>query len=168
MLIRAHRQEGVCRSYIHAIAARCGLSCSFRDFDYGIDLSVHAITRRGKRYTESGFQLDIQAKSDTAVHLTDAYVHYDMEVKTYDDLRDTEVGIPRILVLLVMPADEAAWTEQNEDHLLIRTCAYWMSLKGMNPTDNTATIRVEVPRVNVFSVDALQGLMDRVKKGEEL
>jgi hypothetical protein len=47
-----------------------------------------------------------------------------MEVKTYDDLRDPGVGCPRILVLLVMPEDESAWTEQSEDHLLIRKCAF--------------------------------------------
>jgi hypothetical protein len=65
VLIQTHRQEAVSRAYIHAIAARCGLGCSFRDFDYGIDLSVHAIRRVGHRYVESGFNLDIQAKSTT-------------------------------------------------------------------------------------------------------
>jgi hypothetical protein len=168
VLTRAHRQESVSRAYIHAIAARCGLSCSFRDFDYGIDLSVHAIRRKGQRYAESGFNLDIQAKSVTNPALTTTHVLYDMEVKTYEDLRDPEVGCPRILVLLVMPPDEAMWTEQTEEHLLLRKCAYWMSLKGMGPTPNTATIRIPVPRVKIFSITTLQTLMDRVRKREEL
>jgi len=150
------------------IAARCGLGCSFRDFDYGIDLSVHTICRKGRRYVESGFNLDIQAKSSTTPAVTNSQVLYDMEVKTYDDLRDPAVGCPRILVLLVLPQDEAAWTEQNEDHLLLRQCAYWMSLKGMDSTTNTETIRVRIPRGNVFSVAALTQLMDKVRKREEL
>ncbi len=82
MLIRTHRQEAVSRAYIHAIAARCGLGCSFRDFDYGIDLTVHTIRRKGQRYVESGFNLDIQAKSTTTVAVTASHVPYDMEVKT--------------------------------------------------------------------------------------
>jgi hypothetical protein len=168
MLVRAHRQEAVSRAYIHAIAACCGLGCSFRDFDYGIDMSVHAIRRKGNRYSESGFHLDIQAKSATAPTLTPSHVLYDMEVKTYEDLRDLDAGCPRILVLLVMPPDETAWTEQTEEHLLLRKCAFWMSLKGMLPTANTATIRIPVPRRNVFSIIGLQALMDRVRKGEEL
>jgi Domain of unknown function (DUF4365) len=168
VLIRTHRQEAVSRAYIHTIAARCGLGCSFRDFDYGIDLTVHAISRIGRRYVESGFNLDIQAKSTTTAATTSSQVLYDMEVKTYDDLRDPGVGCPRILVLLVMPEEESAWTEQNEDHLLLRRCAYWMSLKGMSSTTNTATIRVAIPRANQFSVDALTQLMDKVRKREDL
>jgi hypothetical protein len=168
VLIRTHRQEAVSRAYIHAIAARCGLGCSSRDFDCGIDLSVHTIRRVGHRYVESGFNLDIQAKSTTTAVVTPAQVLYDMEVKTYDDLRDTGVGCPRMVVLLVMPDDETTWTEQNEDHLLLRKCAYWASLKGMPATTNTATIRVAIPRVNVFSVDALTRLMDKVRKREDL
>jgi hypothetical protein len=168
LLIRTHRQEAVSRAYIHAIAARCGLGCSFRDFDYGIDLSVHAIGRKNHRYVELGFHLDIQAKSSTSAAFTATHVLYDLEVKTYDDLRDPAVGCPRILVLLGMPADEAAWTEQHEDHLLLRHCAYWMSLKGMGPTTNTTTVRVPIPRNNLFSIDALQRLMEKVRKREEL
>ncbi len=71
-------------------------------------------------------------------------------------------------MLLVLPEDEMAWTEQGEDHLLLRRCAYWMSLKGMGPTTNTATIRLAIPRTNLFSVDALQRLMDKVRNREEL
>jgi hypothetical protein len=168
VLIRTHRQEAVSRAYIHAIATRCGLGCSFRDFDYGIDLTVHAIRRIGRRYVESGFNLDIQAKSSTTAVVNPTQVVYDMEVKTYDDLRDRGVGCPRILVLLTMPEDELVWTEQNEDNLLLRRCAYWMSLKGKAATANTATIRVSIPRANVFLVDALNRLMDKVRKREEL
>ena len=40
MLIRTHRQESLSRAYIQAIASRCGLNCSFREFDYGIDVTV--------------------------------------------------------------------------------------------------------------------------------
>jgi hypothetical protein len=158
----------VSRAYIHTIAARCGLGCSFRDFDYGIDLTVHAIRRKGLRYVEAGFSLDIQAKSTTTAVVTASQVLYDMEVKTYDDLRDTEIGCPRILVLLVLPKEETAWTEQTEEHLLLRRCAYWISLKGRGPTTNTETIRVTIPRTNVFSVAALLQLMDKVRKREEL
>jgi hypothetical protein len=168
VLIRTHRQEAVSRAYIHAIAARCGLGCSFRDFDYGIDLTVHAIQRIGRRYVEAGFSLDIQAKTSTAAVVTPTQVLYDMEVKAYDNLRAIDVGCPRIVVLLVMPKEELAWTEQNEDHLLLRKCAYWMSLKGKPATTNTTTIRVAIPRTNLFSVDALTQLMDKVRKREEL
>jgi hypothetical protein len=168
VLIRTHRQEALCRAYIHAIAGRCGLGCSFQEFDYGIDLTVHSIRRRDGRYCESGFNIDIQAKSSASVVDSWSHVLFDLEVKYYDDLRDPTVGCPRILVLLVLPAEETTWTEQTEDHLLLRRCAYWISLKGMGATTNTATIRIPIPRNNVFSVEALNQLMKKVSKGEDL
>jgi hypothetical protein len=118
VLIRSHRQEALSRAYIHAIAARCGLGCSFHEFDYGIDLTIHEIERVGTRYRESGFALDVQAKSTTSALATPDRVRYDMEVRAYDDLRQVNAGTPRILVLLVLPEDEGTWTEQQEDYLL--------------------------------------------------
>jgi hypothetical protein len=168
VLIRSHRQESLSRAYIHAIAARCGLGCSFREFDYGIDLTVHDIARKGRRYVESGFKLDIQAKCSSTAVVTASHVLYDMEIETYDNLCDPEVGCPRILVLLVIPKDESAWTEQTEEHLLLRKSAYWKCLKGLGATTNSGKIRVSIPRTNLFSVDALTRLMDKIRKREEL
>lgn len=167
MLLRPHRQESLSRAYIQTIASRCGLNCSFRDFDYGIDVTLHPIHRRENRYIETGFNLDIQAKSAFRVTVTELEVLYDLEVKTYDDLRSTNVGTPRILVLLVQPENESDWTHMDEEELRLRRCAYWMSLKGREPTSNTETIRVSIPRANRFSIEALRGIMERLRDGED-
>ena len=168
MLIRAHRQEVLSRAYIQAIASQCGLNCSFRAFDYGIDVTLHLIQRKENRYAESGINLDIQAKSTHRATVTGSDVLYDMEIKTYDDLRDPEVVTPRILVLLVQPENEQDWTGMTEDELALRRCAYWMSLNDWAPTANKSTIRVSIPKANRFSVEALQGMMERLRNGEDL
>ena len=130
VLIRSHRQESLSRAYIQAIASQCGLSCSFREFDYSIDVTLHLIQRRDNRYFESGFNLDIQAKSTFRATMRENDVLYDMEVKSYNNLRDLEVGTPRILVLLVQPESETEWTGTTEEELMLRHCAYWLSLSG--------------------------------------
>jgi hypothetical protein len=167
VLIRTHRQESLSRAYIQAIASRCGLNCSFRAFDYGIDVTVHQIQRRDNRYVETGFNLDIQAKSTYEAPVTDMDVLYDMEVKAYDDLRDPDVGTPRILVLLVQPEAETEWTEATEEELRVRRCAYWLSLRGRGPTTNTSKIRVSIPRANRFSIESLQAIIERLRNGED-
>jgi hypothetical protein len=168
VLTRNHRQEIMSRAYVQAIAGCCGLMSSLRDFDYGIDVTLHDIRRRGHRHMESGFKLDIQAKSTTTRNLTATDVVYDLQVKNYDDLRDPQVGCPRILVLLVLPEDEPQWMEQTEDQLLLRHAAYWLSLKGQGPTGNRKTVRVLLPRANLFSVQALESLMGKLRRGESL
>lgn len=107
MLTRNHRQEALSRAYVQAIAARCGLACSFaREFDYGIDATLREIRRRKRRYVESGFVLDVQAKSTTKSAASASHVLYDLDVKNYDDLREREVGCPRVLVLSVIFGEE--------------------------------------------------------------
>jgi hypothetical protein len=122
----------------------------------------------GDRYHETGFALDVQAKSTTTPSFTNEHVLYDLEVKNYDHLRDPHPGCPRILVVVVLPAEETRWTEQTEDHLCIRRCGYWMSLKGREPTTNKATIQVLIPRANVFSIENLHLLMGKVERDQEL
>jgi hypothetical protein len=117
---------------------------------------------------ESGFKLDIQAKSTTARNLSATDVVYDLDVRNYDDLRDPQVGCPRILVLLVLPEEEGRWVEQTEDRLLMRHGAYWLSLKGRGPTVNQKTVRVLLPRANLFSAQALEILMGKVRGREPL
>src|SRR5438093_1614359 len=105
LLTRNHRQEALSRAYIQAVAARCGMNCSFRDFDYGIDATVHEIKRRGGHYAESGISLDIQAKSVCGPCPQEETVPYDLNVKNYEDLRDPDNPKPRILVLLILPEE---------------------------------------------------------------
>jgi hypothetical protein len=171
VLTRNHRQEALSRAYVHAIAARCGLVCSAtREYDYGIDLTLHQIARHGRHYWDEGFRLDLQLKSTIerkVVRSQDA-VAYDLEAKAYAGLRDPSAGDYRILVLVVFPTNESLWTSQAEEHLLIRGSAYWLWLQGQPASTNIRTVRLSIPRTNVFSVEGVKALMDRVRKEDDL
>jgi Domain of unknown function (DUF4365) len=91
-------------------------------------------------------------------------VAYDLEVRAYNILRQENVGRPRILVVLVLPENESEWMSQTEESLIIRRCAYWTSLRGAEPTTAHTTVRIMIPRTNVFSVQSLELLMDRARE----
>jgi hypothetical protein len=165
LLTVTHRQEALSRAYIQAVASKCGMNCSFREFDYGIDVTLHEITRRGNRYVESGFKLDIQAKSSINVIFGETIIKYDTEKKNYNDLRDPNVGTPRILVLLALPELENDWAFFSEDNLVLKKCAYWATLKGLVASPNQSTVRVSIPRSNCFHAVALLGIMERIRAG---
>jgi hypothetical protein len=168
MITRNHRQEVISRAYVHVIAARCGYTCSTASLDYGIDLSILEVTKVGGGYYDSGFKIDVQLKSCTATTPTPTHVQYDLEVDAYNNLVLPNPGTPRILVLLVLPEDEREWTAQSEACLELRRCAYWFSLLGLPPSKNKRTVRVSIPRTNVFSIEQLSGLMERVRRREQL
>lgn len=167
MLTRAHRQETLSRAYVQAVAAETGLSYNARERDYGIDATLYTIHRREHRLAEGWPCLDLQIKSTTLAGMTPLQVGYDLELKSYDDLRDPDCKIPRLLVVLVLPQAETEWVSQSEAELVLRKCAFWVSLKGQPATTARKTLRVFLPRSNVFSAAALHGILDRVRQGME-
>ncbi len=167
MLTRNHRQEGLCRAYVHAVASCCGMSWSTPSPDYGVDVTLIEIDMLADRRSESGVKVDVQLRSTTRAALGLESVVYELDVRTYDFLRRPAPLIPRILVVLLLPPDEADWTHQTENELTLRRCAYWISLEGSQASKNRKSVRVVIPRANLFSAAALLGLVRRIKTGGE-
>jgi hypothetical protein len=92
---------------------------------------------------------------------------YDLDVKSYRDLIATEYQVPRVLLVVRVPADVQDWMVHSEDQLVLRRCGYWHSLRGAPPTLNTSTTRVQILRANVFDATALTALMTDVARGVE-
>jgi hypothetical protein len=133
--------------------------------DYGIDMYLRTVPVIGERYIDVGDQLDLQLKSSTRPRVGETEVVHDLEVRAYDVLRATALGCPRILVLLVLPEDESQWLSQSAEELILRRCAFWMSLRGAPATPNQATIRIRIPGANLFSVDGVRRLMQQLSEG---
>ena len=168
MLTRNHRQEALSRAYVQVIAARCGMSVSLPNPDYGIDLTLNDIEDFGGWHAESGCKLDIQAKSTARAGKAADVIAYDLDIRSYDVLRLPTARHPRILVVLLLPIDESRWCSQSEEELTLRHCAYWLSLRGRPPSTNRKSVRLSLPRANVFSVEALRTIVSRIKAGDEL
>ena len=71
---------------------------------------------------------------------------------------------------MLVPTDLEEWSEvSNLDTLtILRKCAYWISLKGMQETLNTSTVTINIPRQNLLDPTALVQLMKKVARGEEI
>jgi hypothetical protein len=159
MLPRNRRQELLSRAYVRAIAAQAGAICTEPEQDFGIDLCIRAVRGRGSRVADVSGQFDVQVKSTTRVSVTENEIRYDLDVTNYDDLREPGDNCPRILVVLVLPDDEAQWLSQSVDELMLRHCAYWISLEGFPATTATTTIRIGIPRSAVFSVATVRAVL---------
>jgi len=166
MLPRNHRQEALSRAYVRAVAARAGVTCHDTVQDFGVDMLLRDVRESEIGFSDSGPQLDIQLKSTTRAEVRDTEVAYDLEVRAYNLLRQPVLsGGVRLLVLLLLPDDESQWLTLSEDELFLRRCAYWISLRGATATTATTTIRITIPRTNVFSPEAVRRLMDLIEQG---
>jgi hypothetical protein len=166
MMTRPHRQEALCRAYVQAVAAVSGVGTSVPMPDYGVDLSLRDIEQRGPCHLDTRLQLDLQLRSTTRARVSETHVSYDLDVRTYAYLREPSL-IRSLLVVLVLPDDEALWLSQSPHELLVRHCAYWFSLRGAEPVTATSSVRINLPRSQVFSVEAVRAILTRLRQGEE-
>jgi hypothetical protein len=166
MMTRNHRQEALCRAYVQAVAALAGMASAKPDPDYGVDLLLRNVEQRGQRRLDTRAQIDFQLRSTTRANLSETIVSYDLDVQTYDFLREKS-QIRCLLVVLVLPEDESLWLSQSTDELIVRHCAYWLSLRGAEPVTATSSVRIAIPRAQVFSVQAVRAIMNRLQQGEE-
>lgn len=161
---RADLQAQFSVAYVQAVASVAGFFVQHADrgFDKdGIDVTV---LRRGAIGLTTSTRLDLQVKSYTGDAQGDPW-SYDLEVKSYADLIRTDYQVPRILVVVRVPADVGEWILHGEDQLSLRRCGYWLSLRGAAPTKNTGHVRVQIPRANVLDAPALSSLMTQVAEG---
>lgn len=48
----------------------------------------------------------------------------------------------------------------------MRRCGYWVSLRGLPPSQNETGQTVQIPRRQMFTVPSLQGILQRISQGE--
>lgn len=161
-------KEALGQAYVHAVVAKAGYNIASSEKDFGLDGTIKDIAVRNGRYHETGFGIEYQLKSSCNVTFEGDQIVYDLEGKNYNDLATWEGTNPGILILFVMPKAEEEWLICSQVKMEIRQCAWWCCLEGQPPTDNGSTKRIRVPQSQVFSPEALETLMQKVRGGDRL
>lgn len=169
MLTDNQVKEQLSISYVNAVAAICNFGCEFTRID--MDSVDATITCNGSLAPDSTIrspEIKLQLKG-TENLLLNAVGNYPfpLSVKNYDDLRANTLA-PRLLVVLNLPDERTNWVNHGIDDLILRKCAYWLSLKGAPNSNNTTNVTVHIPSGNIFSPDTLRELMVKVSKEEAL
>ncbi|MCU0549313.1 MAG: DUF4365 domain-containing protein [Leptolyngbya sp. Prado105] len=168
-MYRTLQQEEFSYAYLDAIAAVAGyaLQVKGRALDNaGIDISVEVPGEIG-RVLSPRFDAQVKCISDSSI-IRDEFVHYALAVHNYRRLIHPNPSCHQLLILVFVPRDTANWLDITEDQTLLKKCAYWISLKGAPPTQNTETITVQVPRKNLLTPNTLQTIMQTIAEGEAL
>lgn len=170
MIPREHKQEQLSKAYINAVVAHAGHTFSAPQLDYGVDGSMHKIASANGRRYDSGIVIDVQLKATTRWILQDNFVLYDVEAQTFNDLANRfqeERATEMILAVLCLPQDENDWLSITEEQLILKKCCYWCKITDQ-PTDNTASKRIKIPKGNLLSPEAVIELLEKVAQGEEI
>ena len=126
-----------------------------------------------KHRTSSDFipyykRLGIQTKCTFSCKANEqGLIPFRLKRKNYDDLRTTSE--PHVLVVVTVPDEMQGCTEFGTDHLLLRHRAYWVSLRSYPPlrSDDQASVTVQVPISQEFTVNSLHQLMAMIAQGKK-
>ena len=163
------QKEEFSYAYINSIVSTAGFSQDIKPHSMdmrGVDLTIES--------SEKPFpKLDVQVKSTSSSDIIDVknnHIKYDLKVINYNQLIDQCRLAPLILILVLLPKDIDDWVVINDkkQETLIKKCAYWISLKGRNPTKNTKNIRIKIPLTNLLTPKSLKSIMDKIGRREEL
>jgi hypothetical protein len=126
-----------------------------------VDYTVRQVAQHLK-YTSA--QVDVQMKCTSQDVLKDDGVHWSLSADHYDRLRDTATYNHKILVVLVVPDNIHDWIREEPEYMLMRGKAHWLCLEG-SAAVTTASTTVVLPSANVFNVEQLLGILQRVGDG---
>ena len=160
-----NRKEQFSIAYVRAVASVAGFTVYQPEVDNdSVDLGLAA---KGIMGTVRSPKLDMQIKCTSREILGVDSLTFPLPIKNYNDLRHDDLLVPRILVVVLVPDGVDDWLAHSEEQLIFRHCAYWMSLRGMEETDNVANVTVYLPRNNQFNVVAVRDIMGRVGRREQ-
>lgn len=164
MFITTQKEE-YSYAYISAVASTAGYSFQIapRPLDLvGVDVTITRLVSPGSRRRT---RLDLQLKCTSQDILDNDGIRFPLEIKNYNELRNTNPSDdPLLLIIILVPEKVEDWLQQSETELCLKRCAYWVLLRGQPETNNQTTVTVYIPRTNIFSVDALQTLMQQIAK----
>jgi len=158
------RQEQLSRAYVHAVASVAGCSISTPQVDDdSIDMQI---TSRIGGILYNSPQIDLQLKAPFKRNVFNLRsMSYPLSKKNYEDLRK-KVLVPRILVVVVLADSEDDWIHHTEEELVIRHCAYWVSLKNeVDLADIKPSATIRLHKNQILDVAGLQTLMQIVADG---
>jgi hypothetical protein len=149
--VSGKQKERYSRAWVVAAAAGANFTYNVvMDDEHGVDMTVH-----------NGSQtLDFQLKATSHPEVQDGCVIHDLDVRTYNLLRDPTRSGYGVLALMIVGDDPVEWLDMDQAGTRLTRSAYFLTMHGLPETSNIATVRLKVPTVNLLTIEAMQSLMD--------
>jgi hypothetical protein len=159
-------------AYLHAVASKIGVGCHIstrHEDNRGIDTQLTCWQKFDGCYREE-IDLKIQLKA-TIKQPADSSSHFSYffdGVKQYDFLREKTQNQHRILIVLFLPSDSIQWLNVTSEELILKKCAYWVSLKGAPESQNSTGQTIYLPKEQILTPDNLLGIFEKIALNKSL
>ena len=111
-------------AYARAVAAVAKVSVSEPTVDDdSVDLEFRM---KGGGVAFRSPQLAAQLKCTESASVRPDHIALSLKLKNYEELRPTNLLLPRILIVVAVPDDLDEWLNHSEQELAMRKCGYWV------------------------------------------
>jgi hypothetical protein len=163
-MYKTQKKEQFSIAFIKAIAAPLGFNpARFEIDDDSVDIVFTSKGYIGKKKRNP--QINIQMKCTKMLQSGDGYLHYNLPLKNYDDLRGYDQANPSYLVVVCVPDNEDEWVTCNSNDITLKYSGYWISLRDFPETKNDSTVNIKIPITQKLNKESLQFLMDKASEG---
>jgi hypothetical protein len=154
-------------SYLHAVASFCGAAVSEanrHEDNSGVDAKITAWGpfENGGYLNEVDLKVQLKATVKQPTRSNGKLSYQLAGIERYNDLRAQTTATPRILVVLFLPEAKEDWLQASAESLVLRRCAYWVSLRGAPATQNRSSVNVYLPETQMFHPAALGQLLTQL------
>lgn len=145
------QKEWFSHAFLVGVAATAG---------YPVELTLNDVNGVDATVKDRGVTVEWQLKATSSPEYSKDgnFLHFDLDVRTYDLLTETR-NTPGYLGVIVLPKDSIDWAHQTPERLKLRNGGHWLRITGLPQTTNTTTVRVQIPVGNVLSVDQVRQIM---------
>lgn len=164
MLPTSQIQRKISEAYIRAIVAKAGYDITIPgEFDSGEDFEIIPIEQNRGKLGKRLKPLHIQLKSsyDYETNIENNCINYDLDVKNYNQLVESDRYLPFILVLYCMPKTDEDWLSVSSEGTMLKYCGYWTWLSGEPISNNLSTKRISISLKRIFNEESLKEIIKR-------
>lgn len=153
--ITQQQKEWFSRAFLVAVSAAAGYSLDWKLDDVnGVDVTV----------ADGGITVDWQMKATASPDFSQDHLRFDLDRGTYKQLVEDDRSSEAYLGVVVIPDDPSLWVKQSAEDLTLLKCGYWARLTGLEPTDNTSSVRIKLPLSNMLSVHSMTEIMTQARR----
>ncbi|MGM9467118.1 DUF4365 domain-containing protein [Streptomyces murinus] len=149
------QKEQVSRAYVHVLATQGGYTIC----DWNVDKDGVDVTLRSR-----GLMVDIQLKCTQSPRIIRGGYSFDLDVETYNKLRDPERSAPGHLALLIVPPDIGRWVTHQPESIILACHGYWASLYGMGDANGSVSTAINLPEHQPLTVKAMGAMFDTARR----
>jgi Domain of unknown function (DUF4365) len=160
-------------AYLHAVASKIGAACKVgnrHEDNNGVDASLTAWAPfvNGGYIKEVDLKIQLKATIGAPVDNGRHLSYFLNGLNRYNDLRTDALAVHRILIVMFLPRDANEWLTISENELILKKCAYWVSLRGAAASANGTGETIYIPKTQIFNTDSLSDICAKLSRKETL